>query len=65
MIDFRPNRRCFGAAALGLVGLAALPSPLRAAAIDTGIDTSGLTPITTGIKPINAAERAGLRAPRR
>jgi len=55
MIDFRPNRRRFAATALGLAGLAALPAPLRAAAIDT----SGLKPITTGIKPIDAAERAG------
>ena len=54
MIDLRLNRRRFGAAALGLAGLAALPGPLRAAAIDT----SGLTPITSGLKPIDAAERA-------
>ena len=59
MIDLRPNRRRFAATALGLAGLAALPSPLRAAAAATGVDTSGLTPITTGIKPIDAAERAG------
>ncbi len=59
MIDLRPNRRRFAAAALGLAGLAALPSPLRAAAAATGVDTSGLKPITTGIKPIDAAERAG------
>ena len=59
MIDLRLNRRRFGAAALGLAGLAALPGPLRAAAAATGVDTSGLTPITTGIKPIDAAERAG------
>lgn len=59
MIDLRPNRRRFGAAALGLVGLAALPAPVRAAAIETGVDTSELTSITTGIKLIDAAERAG------
>ena len=59
MIDLRPNRRRFAATALGLAGLAALPGPLRAAAAATGVDTSGLTPITTGIKPIDAAERAG------
>ncbi|OYZ14193.1 MAG: peptidase [Sphingomonadales bacterium 28-64-96] len=59
MIDLRPNRRRFAATALGLAGLAALPAPLRAAAVATGVDTSGLTPITTGIKPIDAAERAG------
>jgi Xaa-Pro dipeptidase len=59
MIDLRPNRRRFAAAALGLAGLAALPAPLRAAATDAGIDTSGLTPITTGIRLIDAAERAG------
>lgn len=47
------DRRRLGATLLGLAGLAALPSPLRAA-----IDTSGLAPLTTGIKPIDAAERA-------
>ncbi len=54
MIDLRPNRRRFAATALGLAGLAALPGPLRAAAVDT----SGLTPITSDLKPIDAAERA-------
>ncbi len=47
------DRRRLGASLLGLAGLATLPSPLRAA-----IDTSGLTSLTTGIKPIDAAERA-------
>lgn len=47
------DRRRFGAAALGLAGLAAVPA-LAAAPIDT----SGLKPITGGIKPIDAAERA-------
>ncbi|WP_310475006.1 Xaa-Pro peptidase family protein, partial [Sandarakinorhabdus sp.] len=59
MIDHRLNRRRFAATALGLAGLAAMPAPLRAAATDTGIDTSGLKPITAGIKPIDPAERAG------
>ncbi|WP_438363436.1 hypothetical protein [Sandarakinorhabdus limnophila] len=61
MIDLRPNRRRFAATALGLAGLAALPGPLRAAAIDT----SGLTPITSGLKPIAAAERAASPGRRR
>lgn len=54
MINFRPNRRHFGAAVLGMAGLAALPAPLRAASIDTG----DLKSLTVGINPIGAAERA-------
>ncbi|WP_156255270.1 M24 family metallopeptidase [Sandarakinorhabdus oryzae] len=53
MIDLRPDRRRFGAALLGLAGLAALPASLRAASIDTG----ALKSLTSGIKPIDAAER--------
>lgn len=48
------DRRRFGAAALALAGLAALPSPLRAAAGEA----AALRPLTGGIKPVDAAERA-------
>lgn len=51
------DRRRFGAAALGLASLAALPA-LPALASQPPIDTGELKPITAGIKPIDAAERA-------
>jgi Xaa-Pro aminopeptidase len=59
------DRRRFGAAALAFAGLAALPRsasaalPRSASTEMSAIDTAGLKPITGGVKPIDAAERAG------
>ena len=50
------DRRRFGASALALAALATMPR--RAGAAIAAIDTGDLKPITTGVKPIDAAERA-------
>ncbi len=55
-MKFALDRRRFGASALALVALGATPRPARAAT--AAIDTGDLQPITTGIKPIDIAERA-------
>ena len=56
-MTFSPDRRRFGLAALALAALAATPRAARAAG-RMAIDTSGLKSITTGVKLIDAAERA-------